>query len=659
MVLHRRLNYGFNGYEVPPIPRAARSIRKRCPLRNKVGDNQMCAFDLLATVAGKILLEGEIPAADSTHENCEDKKILDAVKEESRDDNGNLSNIKNLTQGNPEISTVVDEQESQVQNQTDKEIVNSLGFSSSRPSETDLNGNKVLDEINLCVPKQEDQVSEPTQYQPVTINKGPFGVGPGNCSSSENPKLLNQEPPALVNSDSSINMYLHRDHHYSCGSSPFLSRDNKVKLVSRDDDEKKPSQCTTRSTGMKTSRSRALTRERRIRKLLASKYWKKPSKVKYQDLSDTGGELYSVNQYQKTGFKRQRSRRIYPLKKRKLFYSSPSTSDGVTGCKNIYMCSEKDTDTSTAYGALGHEATGMLSVVAGKSTPFQSRESHVKVRVKSFRVPELFIELPETATVGSLKRTVMEALTSLLGGDLRVGVVFKGRKIRDDRKTLVQTGISHDNKVDGLGFTLEPNHSQVYASMGSEDTPLIQMPQPVSRMTPAANNIGYIAHQSNHASADNQTNDLAELIPAEISMENGTVDHKALITVPESNPEALEAVPPLKTSKRYEMAQRRIRRPFSVAEVEALVGAVEKLGTGRWRDVKLLAFANAEHRTYVDLKDKWKTLVHTAEISPQQRRGEPVPQELLDRVLAAHAYWSQQQPKQQSEALLVQGQDNG
>lgn len=46
-------------------------------------------------------------------------------------------------------------------------------------------------------------------------------------------------------------------------------------------------------------------------------------------------------------------------------------------------------------------------------------------------------------------------------------------------------------------------------------------------------------------------------------------------------------------------------------------------------------------------QDKWKTLVHTAKISPQQRRGEPVPQELLDRVLDAHAYWSLQQAKQQ------------
>lgn len=27
----------------------------------------------------------------------------------------------------------------------------------------------------------------------------------------------------------------------------------------------------------------------------------------------------------------------------------------------------------------------------------------VKLRIKSFKVPELFIEIPETATVGSLK----------------------------------------------------------------------------------------------------------------------------------------------------------------------------------------------------------------------------------------------------------------
>lgn len=42
------------------------------------------------------------------------------------------------------------------------------------------------------------------------------------------------------------------------------------------------------------------------------------------------------------------------------------------------------------------------------------------------------------------------------------------------------------------------------------------------------------------------------------------------------------------------------------------------------------------------IQDKWKTLVHTAQIAPQQRRGEPVPQELLDRVMQAHSLWTEQ-----------------
>jgi protein TIF31 len=104
-----------------------------------------------------------------------------------------------------------------------------------------------------------------------------------------------------------------------------------------------------------------------------------------------------------------------------------------------------------------------------------------------------------------------------------------------------------------------------------------------------------------------------------------------------------------KIARALDNGKRRVRRPFSVSEVEALVYAVEKLGTGRWRDVKLRAFEHAKHRTYVDLKDKWKTLVHTARIAPHQRRGEPVPQELLERVTRAHSFWTAHAAKQQAE----------
>lgn len=109
-------------------------------------------------------------------------------------------------------------------------------------------------------------------------------------------------------------------------------------------------------------------------------------------------------------------------------------------------------------------------------------------------------------------------------------------------------------------------------------------------------------------------------------------DSRAIVAVPALNVEALAVVPVNQKARRSELAQRRTRRPFSVAEVEALVQAVEQLGTGRcgfdlcnsnlksfpsssflnlvilncslcrWRDVKLRSFENADHRTYVDLK---------------------------------------------------------
>ena len=56
---------------------------------------------------------------------------------------------------------------------------------------------------------------------------------------------------------------------------------------------------------------------------------------------------------------------------------------------------------------------------------------------------------------------------------------------------------------------------------------------------------------------------------------------KSMVAVPSMSMEALAVVPLARKSGHHEYVQRRIRRPFSVSEVEALVRAVEKLGTGR------------------------------------------------------------------------------
>jgi hypothetical protein len=283
----------------------------------------------------------------------------------------------------------------------------------------------------------------------------------------------------------------------------------------------------------------------------------------------------------------------------------------------------------------------------------------VKLKIKSFKVPELLIEIPETASVGSLKKTVLEAVNAMLGGGLRVGVLHHGKKIRDDSKTLLQAGIGHDDMLDNLGFSLEPNctqhPSQFAASEDVEFLETVDTTEPLARIPPSdsSSKHGEVDASQELAltplAANYHGNDHDSVhSPGGISSpEKASANSRAIVPVTPVDSSAGAIVPVNKAKRSSEQGQRRIRRPFSVAEVEALVLAVEKLGTGRWRDVKLRAFDNAKHRTYVDLKDKWKTLVHTASISPQQRRGEPVPQDLLDRVLAAQSYWSQQQAKLQ------------
>ncbi|KAE8729469.1 Telomere repeat-binding protein 3 [Hibiscus syriacus] len=205
-----------------------------------------------------------------------------------------------------------------------------------------------------------------------------------------------------------------------------------------------------------------------------------------------------------------------------------------------------------------------------------------------FRVPEFFIEIPESATVGSLKMTVMEVVTAILGDGLCVGVLLQGKKVRDDNKTLLQTGISCDNHMDALGFSLEPNPGDSPLKLPSNTDLVNQVtcdPSPEPRMPNSGN---FIESYNDCASS-----------PTDM-FDKSTTESKALL--PEMSMETLAVGQAHKKPKQSDVAHRRIRRPFSISEVEALIQAVEKLGTGRWRDVKLRAFDIAKHRTYVDLK---------------------------------------------------------
>ncbi|KAK4763776.1 hypothetical protein SAY87_013214 [Trapa incisa] len=651
MVLNRRLEYGFNGYRVPTMPRAARSARKRCLPKKKVEDYSMRAFDLLATVAGNLLVGKDTSPSSvnlstkqdhaamtggNSNEECQgpqkqlepqayDQEASDIFHVDSKPvtSNGDPGNyFRDANRAAIGFADVKANSDGPASYKLEKDEIGHF------PENIVVDSSEYLKSSNY---KLDDEIERKNVVELLECSYAPQDNGDGIYSLRDQ-VVWDAKPLVQISSESNIKMSLDEERSAPCDI--FSQGKDNVVLDSKDDDENS-SGCTHRSNLKKPSSPARCMGDRRIRKVLASKCQKVPTKWKEKLFPRHDVDLASDSCDKKSFYKCQGSQQNFPFKKRKFFDLNCQSNS----------CADIDGDSSD-----DREAPSMV----GQHSPYQTANSNLKFRIESFRVPELFIEISETATVGSLKRTVMEAVSAILGGELRVGVVLQGKNVGDDNKTLVQTGICHgNNQVDALGFTLEPNSSQdahfetrrVGPSVfhGNTSHPRSRYSHPRTELCKGnfyepkgANNLGNAA-ESDRGSATSPTD-----LPTK-----GPSDSKALVPFSAANRKNLAVVPLRQKSKHSEIAQRRIRRPFSVAEVEALVQAVEKLGTGRWRDVKLRAFESAKHRTYVDLKDKWKTLVHTARISPQQRRGEPVPQELLDRVLTAHAYWSHQQAKQQ------------
>ncbi|CAA0824822.1 Telomere repeat-binding protein 2 [Striga hermonthica] len=608
MALQKRLDYGFHGYQLPPTPRAARSVRRRRgSFKRKAGDQQICAFDLLATVAGKLLMDGENcpPPANTSftkghapffiYTNTILKEENDERKARDRDVISRpISGIK-TPDCSENIGPLVNDDcklRLGIFTQPDVESSNFRLSTTCGPEEGKSEKDVKLEFAN-------------NRFLSISDKTSPYSSGLVENSD--------RKSSALVCSVNNNVKFPFLKDHAPCGSFPVY-RDT-VKLVNRDDDENSP---TTRNKTIKPPQHFG---ERRLRKLLPSQHCRITSNVK-DDGRYTSESISCPSK--DNNLKCQRPLRDYPFKKRKLYDcgSVPTSDEGVTS-----QVTEN-----------GNNGEGLCS---------NPNPHRVKFKIKSFRVPELLIEIPETATVASLKKRVMEAVNAVLGSGLHVGVLLQGKKIRDDNKTLAETGISHDNKMGMLGFSLEPSSIPTPIRLYPEDRPrqlLCQSPQPLQNYPPQSGggqrnleHRGDVDGRKNLMECEQHDSGPSSSLGIS-SLQRNSSECKAL-TVSSRKADTMV----VRKSKCSESGQRRIRRPFTVAEVEALVQAVEKLGTGRWRDVKLRAFDTAKHRTYVDLKDKWKTLVHTARISPQQRRGEPVPQELLDRVLTAHAYWSQQQ----------------
>ncbi|XP_008461682.2 telomere repeat-binding protein 4 isoform X1 [Cucumis melo] len=680
MVMKKRLDNGFNGFSNWTVPRGPRSLRKKVHRKKDFEDGQICAIELLASLAGKLLQDGESTACSNTSDGDHSVIGTNVVKEE-RSSEEKAFKVECCDGGSSQSCDLDLEKTDQKQNLNKLQYVdNNTVLDCTSVVVNSNSSDEACGDVKPVIHKSEfeDYSTKPEEDSPDFLEttdtgmnivneeheaKG-FGIGFQKITDSHNSKDLKKsygKLSTMVNSSFKTKLPLSTD----AIRSSFSRYRNYLKLASRDDDEKFRSNKS--SIHSNTYRPPSRIAGRRIRKLLNSKHWKVAPKLKDCEVarSESIGEE-ARNPFRKRKLYFNSERYQDSLYKRRRFFdrSSMVNSDGGMSSESVTNSPEKSVHIDkSSLAAILHGASVQPS--SGQQASFLSKDAHVKFSIRSFKVPELFIDVPENATVGSLKKIVLEAVTAILKDGLHVGVLVHGKKVRDDNRTLLQTGLTCKDNLDTVGFTLEPNlvHNTTPA-LCSEDPPQIlacdmtELP-PSSPVNPVSSSVILDVALPNNSltNSQNQDENKHELITTSIDKlpDNSLQDCKALVPVPEMTMEALAAVPLNPKSKRSEVIQRRTRRPFSVSEVEALVQAVEELGTGRWRDVKFRAFENADHRTYVDLKDKWKTLVHTARISPQQRRGEPVPQELLDRVLAAHAYWSQHQAKQHGSKHLQAG----
>ncbi|QCE11739.1 hypothetical protein DEO72_LG10g2975 [Vigna unguiculata] len=606
MMLQKKVNYGFNGYKGPAIPKASRSIRGRGTIKKKPENNQIQAFEILANVAGNFLQESENSGLDNVASAKDPHTFSSADMKDKLEDEGGSFKKDLCEHGNCSeiVSACVPNRQGKHEN---LRVVDNASFP----------GNHLEGQGQNILEREDERVKRRRVNEKNTHIKGCFeGLMEPSCKVSKDCSSENNV------AKSSLEGHRHLDSFPSTSSGRKLGRDDDENLVN--------------STQL-NSRDKISSTPPDMQKL---KY--ASSLMSDENNSRDNSELENLQ-------------RMYPFKKRKFFnQTSSSTSDRGSQCQGTFDSSDTTRVNDTNHGTAIEESSSRV----GQQVHSGSKGCNVKLSIKSFKVPELFINIPETATIGSLKRTVMEAVTTILGNELHVGILLQGKKIRDDSKTLIQTGISQDDKRHRLAFMLEPRHTSNSPS-SCNDNPCFLTTGSQQKLSKQSTSL-MLQQGTYNVSQERSMIKIESCVEGDLNVVSSPTDTYAnnnmskcrtLVAVPAINMEALAVVPFRRKSGNPDFAQRRIRRPFSVLEVEALVQAVEKLGTGRWRDVKQRAFDHAKHRTYVDLKDKWKTLVHTARISPQQRRGEPVPQELLDRVLAAHAYWSQQQCKHQLKPL--------
>lgn len=276
--------------------------------KKKVEDSQIYAIELLASIAGKLLQESESSTSSNASEgNDQPATGKDVFKQEQQNEDkpfkegwvyrGSCGDSSFASEvASPNISRKCTLREFSRANNDDvlerTSIVNKSDCSQKvsgdvKPiisqSQTDFGKNST--EGEGCSPHFGESYDTSVKYG-IERQQEVAGLkteGANICSSKDSIEL-SPKSPAATNSNSNVELPMRQDPVPVAGIS---SHRNDIKLGSRDDDENF-SRCFKPRTKAKACKPLPCIGDRRIRKLLTSKYWKAGPKLKDYELSRSG-----------------------------------------------------------------------------------------------------------------------------------------------------------------------------------------------------------------------------------------------------------------------------------------------------------------------------------------------------------------------------------
>lgn len=273
------------------------SSQRGGPHKKLVDESKLCAFELLAAVAGKLLQESESSTSSNVAEKMELKD--DKTFKSEKFDHGSCAESSFI----PEISVQERNLLSNFKGIPQVETDYVAEQTSVHPISDSLEKIDCDIKLGICEDKNGDENTTCKIGGPVCVSnsfnhkvesksedlsddeKNPLGyLSKANTSTVNDPIGECVNTNVMINSESSVKFPLYRN---SIPGSLLRKRWNNVKLGNRDDDENSFG-CNKSSTkSIRPLRPQPRIGRHRMRKMMASKYWKAAPKLKEYELYNT------------------------------------------------------------------------------------------------------------------------------------------------------------------------------------------------------------------------------------------------------------------------------------------------------------------------------------------------------------------------------------